>query len=123
MRVIFFGQRDAVMTEQIPDYGHLYALLRQVCTEGVTQDVNAGPFQSASLQQRAIRFQDRLPWCTIGLVKHEIARRNVDPAAKTIDHYRAQVRSYLRTMGLENGLIVFVTSGTIMPVRLAVKAA
>ena len=45
-------------------------------------------------------------------------KSDVDPAAETVDHYRAQVLSYIRAMGIANGLIGFVTSGNILPVRL-----
>jgi exodeoxyribonuclease-5 len=47
-------------------------------------------------------------------------KSDVDPAAQTIEHYRAQVRNYLGTMGIENGLIVFVTSGTVVHVKASV---
>jgi exodeoxyribonuclease-5 len=43
-------------------------------------------------------------------------KSDVNPEAETIEHYRDQVRSYLQTMGIAKGLIVFVTSGTILPV-------
>jgi ATP-dependent exoDNAse (exonuclease V) beta subunit len=38
-------------------------------------------------------------------------KSDVSIAAETLDHYRAQVRSYLETVGTPRGLIVFVTSG------------
>jgi exodeoxyribonuclease-5 len=44
-------------------------------------------------------------------------KSDVDPTPETVKHYQAQVRSYLRTIGVENGLIVFVTSGTTVPVK------
>jgi exodeoxyribonuclease-5 len=47
-------------------------------------------------------------------------KSDVDPAPETIEHYRAQVRNYLETMGIENGLIVLVTSGTVVPVKASV---
>ena len=47
-------------------------------------------------------------------------KSDVDPAPETIEHYRAQVRNYLGTMGIENGLIVFATSGTVVPVKAPV---
>jgi exodeoxyribonuclease-5 len=47
-------------------------------------------------------------------------KSDVDPAPQTIEHYRAQVRNYLETMGVENGLIVLVTSGTVVPVKASV---
>jgi hypothetical protein len=43
-------------------------------------------------------------------------KSDVDPVPETIKHYQAQVRNYLRTTGAENGLIVFVTSGTVISV-------
>ena len=43
-------------------------------------------------------------------------KSDVDPRPETIEHYRAQVRSYLRTLGLAKGLIVFVTPGTVVEV-------
>jgi hypothetical protein len=44
-------------------------------------------------------------------------KSDVNPAPETIEHYLPQVRSYLGTTGTENGLIVFVTSGTVVPVK------
>ena len=44
-------------------------------------------------------------------------KSDVDPSPETVEHYRAQVRSYLRTTGAENGLIVFVTSGVVMRIQ------
>jgi exodeoxyribonuclease-5 len=47
-------------------------------------------------------------------------KSDVDPAPESIEHCRAQVLNYLGTMGIENGLIVFVTSGTVVPVKASV---
>ena len=44
-------------------------------------------------------------------------KSDVDPSPETVEHYRAQVQSYLRTTGAENGLIVFVTSGVVMRIQ------
>jgi exodeoxyribonuclease-5 len=44
-------------------------------------------------------------------------KSDVDPAPETIEHYRAQVRSYLETTRTKIGLIVFVTLGTVVPVK------
>ncbi len=44
-------------------------------------------------------------------------KSDVDPAPEIIEHYRAQVRSYLETTGTTIGMIVFVTSGTVVPVK------
>lgn len=49
-------------------------------------------------------------------------KSDIDPAPETIEHYHAQVTNYLRTAGAENGLIVFVTSGTIVPVKIPGRA-
>ena len=35
---------------------------------------------------------------------------------RTTSHYRAQVRNYLDMTGVQRGLIVLVTSGTVLPV-------
>ena len=43
-------------------------------------------------------------------------KSDVRPAAETIEHYRAQVRSYLNMTGTDRGLIVFMTSGRILTV-------
>ncbi|MDW9414215.1 AAA family ATPase [Sinorhizobium meliloti] len=43
-------------------------------------------------------------------------KSDVDPAPETIEHYRAQVRSYLDMTGAARGLIVLVTSGELIPV-------
>ena len=50
MRVILFRQRDAVMSEQIADHRHIDALLREMRSERVPQDMYAGSFEPASLQ-------------------------------------------------------------------------
>ena len=41
-------------------------------------------------------------------------KSDVDPSPETLEHYRAQVRAYLDMTGAERGLIVAVTSGTII---------
>jgi len=43
-------------------------------------------------------------------------KSDVTPAPGTLDHYRAQVRAYLDMTGAERGLIVLMTSGTVIPV-------
>ena len=43
-------------------------------------------------------------------------KSDVAPDAKTLDHYRSQVRAYLEMTGAERGLIVLMTSGQIIPV-------
>jgi exodeoxyribonuclease-5 len=43
-------------------------------------------------------------------------KSDVAPAPGTLDNYRAQVRAYLDMTGAERGLIVLMTSGTIIPV-------
>ncbi|MNY76439.1 hypothetical protein D3C86_2160180 [compost metagenome] len=45
-------------------------------------------------------------------------KSDVDPAPETIDHYRAQVGQYLAMTGALRGLIVMVTSGRIVEVRI-----
>jgi exodeoxyribonuclease-5 len=47
-------------------------------------------------------------------------KSDVNPAPETVEYYRAQVRNYLGMMEIENGLIVFVTSGTVVPVKASV---
>lgn len=43
-------------------------------------------------------------------------KSDVDPRPETVEHYRAQIQSYLRTTGLTKGLLVFVTQGTVVQV-------
>ena len=43
-------------------------------------------------------------------------KSDVDPSPETIHHYCAQVRAYLDTTGAQRGLVVAVTSGTVVPV-------
>jgi len=43
-------------------------------------------------------------------------KSDVQPTPETIEHYRAQVRTYLNMTGTERGLIVLVTSGQIFTV-------
>lgn len=43
-------------------------------------------------------------------------KSDVDPAPETLDHYRSQVRSYLKATGIGKGLVVLVTSGIIIQV-------
>ena len=40
----------------------------------------------------------------------------LDPQPEAVEHYRAQIQSYLRTTGLTKGLLVFVTRGTVVEV-------
>ncbi|WP_420995211.1 UvrD-helicase domain-containing protein [Cupriavidus sp. 30B13] len=49
-------------------------------------------------------------------------KSDVRPDPATLDHYRAQVRSYLDMTGAGQGLIVLVTSGTVIPVTAAATA-
>jgi len=44
-------------------------------------------------------------------------KSDVDPTPETLEHYRTQVGNYLRTTGVELGLIVFVTSGAVVSVH------
>jgi ATP-dependent exoDNAse (exonuclease V) beta subunit len=43
-------------------------------------------------------------------------KSDVDPQPAAIEHYRAQIQSYLRTTGSTKGLLVFVTHGTVVEV-------
>ncbi|WP_136661248.1 UvrD-helicase domain-containing protein [Nitratireductor sp. XY-223] len=43
-------------------------------------------------------------------------KSDVNPTRETLDHYRAQVRAYLDMTGAERGLIVLMTSGTVITV-------
>lgn len=43
-------------------------------------------------------------------------KSDVAPSPATSDHYRSQVRRYLEVTGIPRGMIVFVTSGNIVPV-------
>ena len=43
-------------------------------------------------------------------------KSDVNPDAKTLEHYRTQVRAYLDMTGAERGLIVLMTSGVVIPV-------
>jgi len=44
-------------------------------------------------------------------------KSDVNPDVKTVDHYRSQVRTYLEMTDADRGLIVMVTSGTVIPVE------
>src|SRR3546814_20139811 len=41
-------------------------------------------------------------------------KSDVDPQPAAVEHYRAQIQSYLRTTGSTKGLLVFVTHGTVV---------
>ncbi|OYQ36841.1 ATP-dependent endonuclease [Niveispirillum lacus] len=43
-------------------------------------------------------------------------KSDVVPALEMLDHYRAQVRAYLDMTGAERGLIVLMTSGSVIPI-------
>ncbi len=43
-------------------------------------------------------------------------KSDVDPDPQTLEHYRAQVRTYLDMTGAERGLIVLMTTGTVITV-------
>jgi exodeoxyribonuclease-5 len=43
-------------------------------------------------------------------------KSDIRPEPKIVGHYREQVRSYLASAGAMAGLIVFATSGTMIPV-------
>ena len=60
----------------------------------------------------AIAFSsDRMPQVVIDW------KSELDLAAETVEHYRAQVRAYLEMTGAERGLIVALTSGTVISVK------
>jgi exodeoxyribonuclease-5 len=44
-------------------------------------------------------------------------KSDVAPVPQTLNHYRAQVRAYIDMTGAERGLIVLMTSGTVIPVQ------
>ncbi|MGO7135682.1 UvrD-helicase domain-containing protein [Rhizobium leguminosarum] len=46
-------------------------------------------------------------------------KSDVDPDPQTLDHYRAQVGAYLEMTGAEQGLIVLMTTGTVITVNPA----
>ncbi|SAL05558.1 ATP-dependent DNA helicase Rep [Caballeronia calidae] len=50
-------------------------------------------------------------------------KSDVRPDARTVEHYRAQVRAYLDMTGAERGLIVFVTTGAIVGVEPSLASA
>ena len=41
-------------------------------------------------------------------------KSDLDPSPDALQHYRAQVRAYLDMTGADRGLIVAVTTGTVM---------
>ena len=43
-------------------------------------------------------------------------KSDVSPDPHTLDHYRSQVRTYLDMTGAEKGLIVLMTTGTVITV-------
>ena len=43
-------------------------------------------------------------------------KSDVDPSPETLEHYRAQVRTYLEVSGADRGLIVLVTNGIVISV-------
>ena len=43
-------------------------------------------------------------------------KSDVNPNAAASDHYRSQVRRYLDVTGIARGIVVFVTSGTILQI-------
>lgn len=43
-------------------------------------------------------------------------KSDVNPRAETLDHYRAQVREYLRITGADQGLIVLLTQGSLIKI-------
>ncbi|WP_340116157.1 UvrD-helicase domain-containing protein [Pelagibius sp. 7325] len=49
-------------------------------------------------------------------------KSDVNPAPETVEHYRAQVSAYLDVTGAERGLIVLLTSGTVIDVAGAPAA-
>lgn len=46
-------------------------------------------------------------------------KSDINPAAKTVQDYVEQVRTYLDAKGIENGLIVFMTTGKILELSMA----
>jgi len=50
-------------------------------------------------------------------------KSDVVPSAVTIEHYRAQVRAYLNMTEIDHGLIVLITSGTVIPVMRMTASA
>ena len=44
-------------------------------------------------------------------------KSDVDPSPETVEHYRAQVRTYLDMTGADRGLIVMMTGGRIVEIR------
>ena len=49
-------------------------------------------------------------------------KSDVDPSPETLRHYGDQVRAYLAVTGAERGLVVALTSGTVIPVMPATSA-
>ncbi|RDI98954.1 ATP-dependent endonuclease [Dyella solisilvae] len=69
------------------------------------------------VEQAAVGIADAISFDPDGKPRVVIDwKSDVQPAAETIDHYRAQVRNYLDMIGAERGLIVLVTTGEILTV-------
>jgi exodeoxyribonuclease-5 len=72
---------------------------------------------SREIEQVTVGVTDATAFGTDGTAKVVIDwKSDVQPTPEAVDHYRAQVRKYLAMTGTNRGLIVFVTSGTVVPV-------
>ena len=77
----------------------LHKLIEEVLTGETAEEKKAIAFGSDGAPQVVIDWKS-----------------DVDPSPETLEHYRAQVRAYLDMTGADRGLIVAVTSDSIMQV-------
>lgn len=75
------------------------------------------------VEQIAIGITDAASFDANGKVQVIIDwKSDVNPTPETIAHYHSQVRNYREMTGTERGLIVLLTSGTVIPVMFVDSA-
>lgn len=74
-----------------------------------------GSSEVEGVQEAAVGIADAIALNADGMPEVVIDwKTDVQPSRSTLDHYRAQLKMYLELTGAEKGMIVFVTSGTVI---------
>ena len=82
---------------EFPVYASWAAETEEEALAGIADAITLGP--------------EGRPWIVVDW------KSDVDPSPETVEHFRAQVRTYLDMTGADRGLIVMMTSGRVVEIR------
>ena len=99
-----------VRTLSLPDVADLRSRLIPECPVYASTETDAHEEARAGIADAIALRPDGTPEAVVDW------KSDVEPSPETLQHYAAQVRTYLDITGAERGLIVFMTRGLVIPV-------